>query len=234
MTNFINKKILILGANAETVPLIETAKQMGVFVLVTDNNPNAFAKKFADQAFNVDGMDVDGLVALAKREHVDGVLVGVADRLVEPYQKICNELEFPCYSNDKLCKLFTDKGFFNNVCEEYDIPIIPKYNLSENLENDILNNISFPVFVKPVDSNSGKGMSICFNKDEIPLAVKKALENSKSKRFIVDELMECDDMFIYYTFKDGEIFVSATADRFTSKEQGSLSKIGRASCRERV
>ena len=64
---FKNKKLLILGANPKTAPLIVTAKKMSVYVLVTVNYPNAFAKPIADKSFNVDGMDVDGLVGVAVR-----------------------------------------------------------------------------------------------------------------------------------------------------------------------
>jgi len=49
-----------------------------------------------------------------------------------PYFEVCDALEFPCYATEQSCKIFTDKGYFNDVCEEYEIPIIPKYNLSEN------------------------------------------------------------------------------------------------------
>ncbi len=37
--------------------------------------------------------------------------------------------------------------------------------------------------------------------------------------------MQCDDIFIYYTFKDGEIYVSAIADRFTTDKQGDVSRV---------
>jgi hypothetical protein len=39
------KKLLILGANPETIPLIETAKLMGIYTIVTDPDLNAPAKK---------------------------------------------------------------------------------------------------------------------------------------------------------------------------------------------
>ena len=35
------KKVLILGANPETVSLIKRAKEMGIYTIVTDNNPKA-------------------------------------------------------------------------------------------------------------------------------------------------------------------------------------------------
>ena len=87
---FEGKKLLILGANPETIPLVEIANSMGVRTIVTSNRPEDAAKKYAWKACNVDGMDVQGLVELAKTEQVDGILVGVADILVPIYCKVCN------------------------------------------------------------------------------------------------------------------------------------------------
>jgi len=212
------KKLLILGANPETIPLIETAKKLGVYTIVTDHDPNAPAKKFADKGININGMDVDALVKFCKEENVDGVLVGVADRLIEPYQKLCKILELPCYCNEYQCDILTNKDKFNNFCEENNIPIIPHFNIDEL-------NITFPVVVKPVDSNSGKGMSICNSHDELKIAVLKAQNASKQNKFLIEKYMNCDDMFLYYTFREGECMLSAIADRHTYSENDNLGKV---------
>jgi formate-dependent phosphoribosylglycinamide formyltransferase (GAR transformylase) len=151
------KRLLILGANPETVPLIDTAQELGVHVIVTDNNPEAFAKKFANESFNIDGMDVDGLVKLVREENIDGVLVGVADRLVEPYQQVCDALGLPCYASAEQCAVFTDKERFDIACKRFDISTIPNYQYAQILKAK--NWEEFPLLVKPIDGNSGKGIS---------------------------------------------------------------------------
>ena len=217
------KKLLILGANSETIPLVETAKSMGVYTIVTDFNPNAPAKKYADKSFDVDGLDIQGLIDLCKSEQVDGVMVGVADRLIYPYFEVCNALGLPCYASIEQCEYFTNKHNFNELCLRYNISTIPNYNFE--FANNNLKSIIYPVFVKPTDANSGKGMSICHNEHDLKVAVEKAKSFSKSSTFLIERYMQCDDMFIYYTFKDGEIFVSAMADRFTTDEQGDVSRV---------
>ena len=223
MYNLSGKKLLILGANVETIPLIETAKSMGVFVLVTDFNPDAPAKKYANKSYDVDGLNISGLIDLCKKENIDGALVGVADRLIWSYFEVCNALNFPCYATKEQCEYFTNKQKFNQLCSDFGIPTIPNYNISYLKEE--LEEIKFPVFVKPTDANSGKGMSICSNPIELKEGVKKALLFSKSQTFLIERYMQCDDMFIYYTFKDGDIFVSAIANRYTTTEQGNVSRV---------
>jgi len=124
------KKLLILGANPETSVIVETAKQMGVYTIVTDYDPNAPAKKIADEAYDVDGFDVPGLIALAKEKQVHGVLVGVADSLIEKYQQVCEALNFPCYATKEQVKCFTNKYYFKQKCMEFGILGVPEYDLN--------------------------------------------------------------------------------------------------------
>jgi len=216
------KKLLILGANPETIPLIETAKSMGVYTIVTDPDPSAPAKKFADKGININGMDVDGLVEFCKQENIDGVLVGVADRLIEPYQKVAAALNLPCYGNEYQCEVLTNKGKFNGLCKEYNIANIPS---TPFYKNSNLENITYPIFIKPTDRNSGKGMSIAYNEQELKAGIEKAFNNTSSDYILLERYMTCNDVLVSYTIIDGEPILSAMADRYTCKEQNKTSQV---------
>ena len=219
------KKLLILGANPETIPLVETANNMGIKTYVTSNRPDDAAKKFASKACNIDGMDVDGLVNLVQQEKIDGVLVGVADMLVPIYCKVCHRLNLPCYATPETCEVFSSKDEFKNICNAFGIKNIPQYSITEEMKDEDVRKIAFPVMVKPVDGYSGLGMSLCKNEKELRDGIKKALNFSKCKRFIVERYMQCEDIGIYYTFKNGECFVSCIYDRHTTDEQIGYSRV---------
>lgn len=219
------KKLLIMGANPETIPLVELANEMGVKTYVTSNRPDDAAKKFAYRSCEVDGMDVPGLVALARDQQIDGILVGVADILVPAYCKACNALGFHCYASQEIVDVFSYKDVFKATCERYGIHGIPEYYLDGNMRREDLDKIKYPVMVKPVDSCSGMGMTVCFGEEELAAAVQKALDASKVKRFIVERYMQCEDMGMYYTFKDGYCSASCIYDRYTTDEQKGLSRV---------
>ena len=117
--NLKGKKLLILGANPETTPLVILANEMGIKTLVTSNRPDDDAKKYAWKTCDVDGMDVPGLIALARKEQVDGVLVGVADILVPAYCKVCDALDLPCYATQEIVDVFSYKDVFKATCERW-------------------------------------------------------------------------------------------------------------------
>lgn len=222
---FEGKKLLILGGNPETTPLVEIANSMGIKTIVTSGRSTDAAKKAAWKAFDVDGMDVPGIIELARNEKVDGVLVGVADILVPSYCKVCDELDLPCYATQHIVDVFAFKDEFKATCEKYGVHGIPEYKLTADLKRTDLDKIKYPVMVKPVDNGGGVGMTVAYNEEELVVGVKKALEASHKKRFIVEKYMECDDMGMYYTFKDGYCSASCIYDRYTTDEQKGLSRV---------
>ncbi len=222
---FLGKKLLILGGNPETSALVKLANDIGIMTIVTSARHTDDAKKYAWKSFDVDGMDVPGVIALAKEEAVDGVLVGVADILVPSYCKICNALDFPCYATQHIVDVFAYKDVFKATCEHYGIHGIPEFYLDADMKTEDIEKINFPVMVKPVDNGGGVGMTVCYSKEDLPFGVQKALDASKKKRFIVEKYMQCEDMGMYYTFKDGICSASCIYDRYTTDEQPGLSRV---------
>ena len=222
---FEGKKLLILGGNPETTPLVEIANGMGIKTIVTSARPTDPAKKVAWKSYDVDGMDIPGVISLAKEERVDGVLVGVADILVPSYCKVCDALDLPCYATQQIVDVFAFKDVFKSTCEQYGIHGIPEFYLDAEMRREDLDRIKYPVMVKPVDNGGGVGMTVAYNEAELIEGVNKALQHSNKKRFIVERYMLCDDMGMYYTFKDGYCSASCLCDRHTTDEQPGLSRV---------
>lgn len=221
------KKLIILGGNPETAVLVDIAESMGIHTIVIDPVPDTPAKKRASETYEIDGFDVDGIVAVARERNVDGVLVGVADILVIPYQKICEKLNMPCYANEKAIDAFCSKDGFKRYCEKYDIQDIPGIYLTKDSEIEKPKNISYPLMVKPVDSGGGVGMKICRDDEDYIATVHNALKHSKKGVVLVEKYMDsnCDDMAVYYTFRNGTPYLSATYDRQLTRLQGDSSPI---------
>lgn len=209
------QKLLILGANPETAVLVNMAKNMGIYTIVTDNVPDAYAKRVADKSYDIDGMDIDRLADMVHKEHINGIMVGTADPLIKPYYALCKRVGLPCYGTEEAVRVLTNKTEFKKKCREYGIQGIPEYSFRECKDGTA----RYPVLVKPADGRSGKGMTVCYAPNELDGAITKALEFSMSKQYIIEKYMQCDDVFFYYTFLNGQYYLSAMADRYASAEQ---------------
>lgn len=214
------QKIIILGGNPETGAIVDVANSMGLYTIVIDPYPNSPAKNNAKKSYDIDVKDTNKINSIIKKEKVRGVLVGVADPLVPFYEKICRENNFPCYATEELITYFSSKSNFSKICVQNNIDVIPSYSIDSDLTQ-----LVYPVVIKPVDSGAGVGISICNTPTEAEIGIKKALEVSIKKECLIEKYMECDDMFVYYTFIDGKIYLSALADRYKTKKQGTSSSV---------
>ena len=222
---FEGKKLLILGGNPETIPLVEIANSWGIKTIVASARHTDPAKAYAWKAYDFEGLDAGAVIKIATEEKVDGVLVGVADILVPMYCKVCEALDLPCYATQKIVDVFAFKDVFKSTCEHYGVHGIPEYYLDAEMKREDLDRIQYPVMIKPVDNGGGVGMTVAFNEEELREGVKKALDASYKKRFIVEKYMQCEDMGMYYTFKDGVCSASCIYDRYTTDEQPGLSRV---------
>lgn len=217
--DLMGKKLLILGANPETAGFVRKAREMGVYTIVTDYNPDAYAKTYASKSYNIDAADLEALYQMALQEKIDGVMVGVAEALLPTYGMLCERLSFPCYGSMRLFDLLTDKTEFKQACREYQIPVVQEFTVSEQPTENEIAAIPLPVVVKPVDNRSSRGISVCRTKEELYKGIQKALEYSKKKRLIIEKYMTGEEVVIYYIIQDGEPSLVGMCDRYTNKEQ---------------
>ena len=218
------KKIIILGGNPETGELVKIANSMDIFTIVLDPYENSPSKRFASKSYEIDVTDLAAVDKIIQSEDVDGVLVGVADPIVSTYFNICKRNNFYCYANQDAIKYLTSKSLFAQLCSSFNIETTPVLTVDFN-NSDSINSLSFPVVVKPVDSGAGVGISVCSNLDDLKIGITKGKFFSKSKSILIEKFMQCDDMFVYYTFINGKIYLSATADRYKTNKQGNFSAV---------
>lgn len=218
------KKIAILGGNPETGALVQVANSMGLHTVVLDPYPHSPAKRQATASHEVDVTDLDAVDCVIRSESVTGVLVGVADPLVPAYQKICARNQFYCYATETTIQALTSKTGFAQTCAAHGVAVTPYFDVDVHSPDDI-SRLDYPVVVKPVDAGAGVGISVCHNPEALRAGVAKALAVSIRKQLRIEKFMQCDDMFVYYTFVDGVAHLSALADRQKTTQQGQFSSV---------
>ena len=68
------KRLLILGAGVMQLPIIQKARQLGLYTIVADYDPEAVGFKDADKRAIISSTDCDGILKLAREENIDGIL----------------------------------------------------------------------------------------------------------------------------------------------------------------
>ena len=89
------------------------------------------------------------------------------------------------------------------------------------LVEEQINEIKFPVIVKPSDSGGRKGITVCYDKDQLSEAVDKALAESIYKEVVVEQFLEGTEMSAVYTIVNGRASLSCLNDKYISEDQDS-------------
>ena len=156
------KKLLILGGFPQMIDIVMTAKQMGVFTIIADNNPASPAKRFADKSVDISTANVDFLENLCIQEGVDGVFTGFEDFNIHIACELCSRLGLNFYATKEQLKVVTNKIVFKDTCRKYDVPVIEQYTLEEAIADG-----RYPYIIKPADSYGSRGITICRNDKEL-------------------------------------------------------------------
>lgn len=224
MDTLIGKKLLVLGGSAYMVDPVLKAKSMGVYTIVTDWHEieKSPAKQVADEYWTISLMDYDQLVPKIKENKIDGILTGFTDNFLLAYQHLCELADLPCYATKEQLEWSLDKRLFKNKCREYNVPVVPEYDI-QCFDKTIIGP-EHKVIIKPVDSSGSQGIYICEDPNEFEEKLKCSLEYSAKKQVVIERYMDCDDVSFEYKIQDGEITLTAICDRYIYKtpNEGSI------------
>lgn len=215
--NHNGKKLLLLGGTSLAASdIVNVAKKLGIYVIVADNVGTSLAKQAADEAWNISTADVEGIVSLAEKNHVNGVIAGVSEFNTLRQMEIAGKLKLPCYLSDKLWDMCMNKKIFKSICESLGVPVAVGLNKEQVLDEGFT---GFPIIIKPVDGCAGEGISICNNMDEAIKGIDKAEKLSSSGRCVIEKYYFGEEVTMFYVAQDGEISLMAMGDRHVKRNQ---------------
>ncbi len=192
------KKVMVLGASYLQSFIIRKIREMGHEAIVLDGNPDCEARGLADKFYHCNTVDKEGVLAIARKEGIDGIMTYASDVAAPTVSYVAEELGLPCNPFDAV-NIMTDKTLTRQFMIAHGFNV-PKYKEVLSLEeaSAAIREIGLPVIVKPVDGSGSKGVS----KVERPSAVSSLLgegsleaafvsarDNSRSRRVIIEEFI---------------------------------------------
>lgn len=200
------KKLLMLGTNSGTIEMLQYAKEIGVYTIVTDylDPIESAGKIIADEYWMISTSDLDTLECKCKEEGVSAIISGISDFNTTMMVKLAHRLDLPCYCDLETWDYSIDKSAFKSACIKYGVPTAKQYFISKNLVENGIDDICFPVIVKPTDSSGNRGFSYCNSKDELIPALKNAKDYSKTGNVIIEQRLCGRDHTAFYALADGE------------------------------
>ena len=198
------KRILILGAAKNQLPLIQEAALMNYYIVVcdwTENNPGI---ELAHKHYQVSILDKEACLDIATKENIDGV-VSNYEAAMPIVAYISEKLGLVGNSSIGIENLMSKNSFrkLQKQCGLY----TPNHTISDSFSNisEIIQTYKFPIIVKPCECSATRGTTKFDNCDsaEIATVFAECCNISRNGKACIEEYVEMPSLEII----DGDVFV---------------------------
>lgn len=213
--NLKGKRLLLMGGAAFIQDIKKYANEKE-FTLIAVGKSKGAHSEASDEYYPIDTRDVDAISNIVKEKHIDGLFVGANECNIPPAIEVAERTGLHFYCTREQWEALSNKATLKQLLRKHGLPIIPEYYPSQDPQT-----IDYPVIVKPVDGSGARGISVCWQQNELPKAIEKAQNTSFTGRVIIEKFMQgMKDVFIHYRFQNGRAKVFNTFDKYADFSNG--------------
>lgn len=209
-----SKKLLVLGGSPFQVPLIEKAKEMGLYVITCDYLPENPGHALADEYHNASTTDKEAILDLARELEIDAITTFCSDPAVPTVGYVADQLSLPGPSLQSVEQL-TEKDKFRSLMQKEGLNVPACYTVKEGEELPKVIDPTQRYIVKPVDSSGSKGITQSTGEAEtLKQAVDYALQFSRAGRCIIEGFIEGKQVHGDAFVKEGKLIYYYLGDHY--------------------
>ena len=202
----LGKTLLLLGGSFQQCIAIEKAKALGIRTVLCDYLPDNPGRNLADVFYLQSTTDRDDVLAVARKEKVDGILAYASDPAAPTAAYVAERLELPT-NPLKAVEILSFKNRFRAHLDEVGLPCPQTMSFVASLTLEAvqakLQALPFPFVMKPTDSSGSKGVTVVRQASDVPMALASAKQHSRNGILIAETYLEKEFPYVI----GGDIFV---------------------------
>ena len=214
------KKLLMLGGSMQQIPAIQMAKELGYYVVTCDYLPENPGHAYADEYYNVSTTDLDGVLALAQKLNIDGIVAYASDPAAPTAAYVAEKMGLVGNSYESAVRA-NNKYLMRESFSKADVPC-PKYMVATpNTLNtpavlDGLRDFQYPIIIKPSDRSGSLGVSKICTPGEYYPAIKQAMDVSFRHEAMIEEFIEGREISVEFISYRGHHYPLQITDKVTT------------------
>ena len=210
------KKLAIIGANESITLLIEKAKSLGYETHVFAWKCGDPGEYVADYFYPISIDEKDIILQKCREIGICGICSITSDFAAPTVAYVARHLGLPG-NPERTDIVARDKYEMRKAFREYGGIYCPRFiEVDETIQSFILNELQFPVIVKPTDRWSSKGVTRVDSIDEVGPAIQIACNESLTGKAIVEEFMDGPEYSAECIVFHGEISILAFTQKITT------------------
>jgi biotin carboxylase len=208
------KRLLVLGAGPAQLGLLRTARDLGLFVVACDRDPEAIGFRFADRRAIVSTEDEESIERLARAERVSGIVAPGIDWPVAIAARVAAQIGLPHPLAVETAAASVSKLRQRERFEEAGVAQ-PRWELVPT--GAAPQALGPPCVVKPPDRQGQRGLSLVGSSAELGPALARAGEASRTGAVIVEELVDGPEITVNGFSVTGVFHPLTITDRLTAE-----------------
>jgi biotin carboxylase len=186
--NDLTKRVLLVGSNFSSVPLLLGLKRRGLHVAVCGNRPDEPCHAHADESLAVDYSDPNALLAAAQNGDFDFIVPTGNDVAYMSATFVAAKLGFPRFDSMETATIIHTKQAFRKFTDDHAIPAPRSIRLQKDQSLDV-SGLHYPLLIKPSDSFSGRGVTKISDASGLGDAIDEARRNSRTAEVVIEEFV---------------------------------------------
>ena len=212
------KKLAIIGASYLQRPLVEKAKEMGLYTICFAWAEGAVCKDLVDEFYPISIVDKEEILHICQEKQIDGICTIASDvaaptvaYVAERMGLVGNSYQASVTANNK----YAMRQAFMNA----DVPC-PKFlcveDCTEATIDKIKQSMKLPLIVKPADRSGSLGVTKVENTEELKDAIDNALACSFKKLAMVEEFVGGREISVEFISYQGKHYPLQITDKVTT------------------
>ena len=206
------RRLLVLGAGPAQLGLLAAARERELFVIALDRDPTAVGFRYADRRAIISTEDEQGIERLAAAEAVEGIIAPGIDWPVGIAARVADKLGLPHPISGAVAGLAVSKQRQRELLAEAGVPQ-PRWQLAPVAEAGL----PIPSVVKAPDRQGQKGLTLVRSEEELPDAIARAIEESRTGVALVEEVVDGPEVTVNAFSLRGEFHPLTVTDRLTAE-----------------
>lgn len=212
------RRLLVLGAGAGQLGLLEAAAERGLYVVAVDRDPAAPGFRHADRRAIVSVEDEPAIDRLAGAEHVEGIVAPGIDFPVAIAARIAARQSLPHPLAPEVAQVAVSKLKQRERLAASGVPHTPFRICAALVEAErAVAELGLPCVFKPPDRQGQRGVALAWAADEVPGAFDTALKAARGPVVIVEKLVAGPELTVNAFSVDGHFHALTVTDRVVAE-----------------
>lgn len=221
------KTLAIIGASYLQLPLVQKAKEMGLYTICFAWEDGAVCKDITDEFFPISIIEKEQILQICQKKQIDGICTIASDVAAPTVAYIAEKLGLVGNSYESAVRSY-NKYQMRNAFVKANVPC-PQYICVTSLEEALTNqwlkeclmlrgiNTEGVVIVKPSDRSGSLGVMKVKRREELPMAIDNAIRLSFKHEAMVEQFIEGKEISVEFISCNGKHYPLQITDKVTTE-----------------